>query len=109
VVSGVTGVNTTTPSYPSVSDSHEPSGPSPEFIWLRTERALGDSTDALHKIQIHERECALRFFEVRNELKQMRFWMKLASLSLIVLFLSVFLNLDAIQILKLITPAVSLH
>lgn len=29
-------------------------GPSPEFVWTRTERALSNSAEAMHKIAIHE-------------------------------------------------------
>ena len=92
------------PSYPSPQGN----GPSPEFIWLRTEKALGDSTDALHKIALHEAECAARFLEVRIDLRALHFWLRLGTIALIVLFLSSFLHLDALGIIKLLGPNVPL-
>lgn len=92
------------PSYPT-TDRESRDGPSPEFVWTRTERALADSADALFKIAIHEKECALRFVEVRNDLSIMRFWMRLGTIALVVLFLATFLHLDAAHIVKLISPA----
>ena len=95
------------PSYPSQAGI-DGKGPSPEFIWLRTEKAIGDSSDALHRIAIHEKECATRFVEVRNDLAILHFWLKVGTIALIVLFLSTFLHLDALQIIKLISPSATL-
>lgn len=50
----------------------------------------------------------MRFLEVRTDLGQLHFWLRLGTIALIVLFLSSFLHLDAIAIIKLISPTVPL-
>lgn len=84
-----------------MSDSAHLDTISSTFLLDRLDRAIMENHETRQRLEIHLTECSARFRSIQH-------WLRLATIGLIVLFLTVFLHLDLTQIIKLLSPTISL-